>query len=89
MTRGEELSQLQKFQANMDMLTKTTFEVVNQFEAITKDLDSIADYVERQKNRKEEINVMVDLLDEKLESLAGPPPDQALEHLQSHLSDNY
>jgi len=31
MTKGSELTQLQKFQQNMDMLTKTTYEVVNQF----------------------------------------------------------
>ena len=69
MTRGNELNQLGKFFESMDMLTKTTFEVVNQFQSITGDLDSIAQTIERQKNRKEEISVMADLLDEKLQGI--------------------
>ncbi len=55
----------------MDMLTKTTFEVVDQFNNITSDLDTIAMHLTKQKNRKEEINVMADLLVEKLDDLTG------------------
>ena len=61
------------------MLTKTTFEVVNQFQRITGDLDLVAEYMEKQKNRKEEINIMADLLDEKLQLLCSDPPRSAPE----------
>ena len=60
----------------MDMLTKTTFEVVDQFQRITNDLNIVNSYLEKQKNRKEEINVMADLLDEKLSLFVNPNPDQ-------------
>ena len=55
----------------MDMLTKTTFEVVDQFTSITNELDSIAVHLSKQKDRKEEINVMADLLGGKLQDLTG------------------
>ena len=55
----------------MDMLTKTTLEVVDQFKRITGDLDVISTHIEKQKNQKEEINLMVELLDEKLQGLFG------------------
>lgn len=55
----------------MDMLTKTTFEVVDQFTSITNELDSIAVHLSKQKDRKEEINVMADLLTGKLQDLIG------------------
>ena len=53
------------------MLTKTTLEVVDQFKRITGDLDVISTHIEKQKNQKEEINLMVELLDEKLQGLFG------------------
>ena len=77
MTKGQELSQLQNFFKNMDMLTKTTFEVVDQFNGITTDFEKISKHLERQKNRKEEINVMADLLDEKLNSLLEEAPSSS------------
>ena len=75
LTKQSELNQLEKFQKNMEMLTKTTFEVVDQFQRITGDLDVISEHIEKQKNRKEEINVMADLLDEKLQSLLDANDD--------------
>ena len=80
MTKNCELTQLEKFQQNMDMLTKTTLEVVDQFQRITGDLDVIAQHIEKQKNQREEINVMADLLDEKLQVLFAsdvPATEQA------------
>ncbi len=71
MTKTSELNQLEKFFQNMDMLTKTTFEVVDQFNSITSDLETIGMHLTKQKNRKEEINVMADLLVEKLDDLTG------------------
>ena len=51
-----------------------TLEVVDQFNGITTDFEKISKHLERQKNRKEEINVMADLLDEKLNSLLEDAP---------------
>ena len=61
----------------MDMLTKTTLEVVDQFNSITTDLDNIGKHLDRQKNRQEEVSVMADVLDEKLGMLISEaPPEQ-------------
>ena len=59
------------------MLTKTTLEVVDQFNSITTDLDNIGKHLDRQKNRQEEVSVMADVLDEKLGMLISEaPPEQ-------------
>ena len=58
------------------MLTKTTLEVVDQFNSITTDLDNIGRHLERQKNRQEEGSLMADVLDEKLGMLISEAPPQ-------------
>ena len=75
MTKGSELDQLQKFFNNMDMLTKTTFEVVNQFTSITDDLDSIGSYIDKQKARKQQVNQKANDMEEKLQSMLSALTD--------------